>query len=355
MSTLWTRFDGFATGRGLLADWQAAFGQDFERVKGWIEPTGERAPSHPCVWKPPCGCRHEVRESRAGPVAVCVCGDGRCEAFPLEGARALIHRLDGCRFRRKLGDTLGLAPADGPPRASEGRSDLVGTYVPMQAPVYLAFVEGEAELVCEIERLRLQRPGPFVLLTPTRRFYSPEADAALGAAGALGLALTGLVDLEPGGNLRLIQPLEPLLAPWQEGVSAQAGLGEVLRRIHGEIAAARHEFSQRSTAAERLPEEDALRLFALVRELDPAGAAGKAPLLQVFRLYCLEGLAAEGVARRCGCSKTLIIRRLGQLRRKLGRNPAELRAFAGQFEAIEKSVGEFRGRRLSRHSMLYGN
>ena len=75
----------------------------------------------------------------------------------------------------------------------------------------------------------------------------------------------------------------------------------------------------------------------------------------LFGEIVLEGLAAEGVARRCGCSKALIIQRLGQLRRKLGRHPAELRAFASQFEAIEKSVGEFRGRRLSRQSMLYGD
>ena len=354
MSTLWAQFDAFATGRGLLADWEAVFGDDFERVKCWLKPTGERVESHPCVRKPPCGCRHELRAARAGPVAVCVCGDGRCDAFPVEGARALIHELDRSRFRRRLCDTLGLAPAGGPPPASGGRSDFVGTYLPIQAPVYLAFVEGEAELVCEIERLRLQRPGPFVSLTPTRRFYSAEAESALGAAGALGLALTGLVELERGGGLRLSQPLEPLLAPWRARVAAE-GVGAVLRRMHHELAAARREFGQRPSCPEPLPEPDALRLFALVRELEPGGAVHKAPLLQVFRLYCLEGLAAEGVARRCGCSKALIIQRLGQLRRKLGRHPAELRAFASQFEAIEKSVGEFRGRRLSRQSMLYGD
>jgi hypothetical protein len=39
----------------------------------------------------------------------------------------------------------------------------------------------------------------------------------------------------------------------------------------------------------------------------------------------------------------------------LGRNPAELRPFASQFEAIEASVSDPRARRLDRQRVLYGD
>lgn len=355
VSTLWTRFDAFGTGRGLLADWHAAFGRDFDRVKCWLKPTGQRAQSHPCLRQPPCGCRHHVRWSRAGPIGVCSCGDGECEAFPLVPDQILIYGLDRLRLHGSLRKALALDPADQVPGANPEPTPPVGLYAALQAPVYLASPESDAELLRDIQRLRIQRPGPFILLTPTRRFHSPETESALERAGGLGLTLAGLVELQPGGDLRLTQPLEPLLAPWRSRLAARGEIETVLHRLQREIAAARREFGHPPAPVQPLPDEDALRLFALVRELEDTGGARKAPLLQVFRLYCLEGLPAEGVAKRCGCSKALIIQRLHQLRRKLGRNPAELRPFASQFEAIEASVSDPRARSLDRHRVLYGD
>lgn len=61
--------------------------------------------------------------------------------------------------------------------------------------------------------------------------------------------------------------------------------------------------------------------FALVKALDSQQPSSKASLDTVFRLYCIEGLNAAQVARKCGCRRSLVFLRLEALRRKLGTHP----------------------------------
>jgi DNA-directed RNA polymerase specialized sigma24 family protein len=51
----------------------------------------------------------------------------------------------------------------------------------------------------------------------------------------------------------------------------------------------------------------------------------KAPLVKVFQLYCVDALSAAQVARKCACSRSLVMLRLQQLRKKTGCDPARLR------------------------------
>src|SRR5262245_2374411 len=58
-----------------------------------------------------------------------------------------------------------------------------------------------------------------------------------------------------------------------------------------------------SETAEAVSADVARSAFALLQKLD-LDAPLKAPsVLTVFRLYCVEGLPAERVARKCRCSK----------------------------------------------------
>lgn len=104
--------------------------------------------------------------------------------------------------------------------------------------------------------------------------------------------------------------------------------------------------------AEPVSEDVARQVFALIRELEIEGRWRKAPILQVFRLYCMEGLTAKQVARRCGCAKSLVILRLKALRKKTGREPAQLRNFSAHFEKIEDSLRDSRSSRIDRRSAL---
>ncbi|HWQ92665.1 MAG TPA: hypothetical protein VN673_13405, partial [Clostridia bacterium] len=68
--------------------------------------------------------------------------------------------------------------------------------------------------------------------------------------------------------------------------------------------------------------------------------------------YCLESLSAGEVAHRCNCSKALVIERLAQLRRVLGRNPAELRPYSTHFEQMDRSLSDSRARKIDRAHVL---
>jgi hypothetical protein len=61
------------------------------------------------------------------------------------------------------------------------------------------------------------------------------------------------------------------------------------------------------------------------------------------------------VARRCGCFRSLVFDRLRQLRRTLGRDPAELRQFSSQFEEIEDSLRDPRAKRIYREGPIEGD
>jgi hypothetical protein len=85
-------------------------------------------------------------------------------------------------------------------------------------------------------------------------------------------------------------------------------------------------------------DNEATRVFALVRSLDAGDRTRKAPLHRVFRLYCMEAKTVKRVARECACSRALVFRRLDDLRQKLGRDPVELRVLASNFEAFDDSL-----------------
>jgi len=122
--------------------------------------------------------------------------------------------------------------------------------------------------------------------------------------------------------------------------------------VHREIAAVRRKFGELRDAPAAVPESVARQVFALVHELETEGRWRKAPMLRVFRLYCVEGLPAVKIARQCRCSKSLVLLRLKRLRTKLGRNPAELRQMSSQFEEIEASLKDDRARRIHRESAM---
>lgn len=101
-----------------------------------------------------------------------------------------------------------------------------------------------------------------------------------------------------------------------------------------------------------VPEDVARQLFALIRELDIKGRWRKAPILQVFRLYCMEILSRDEVARHLGCARSLISLRLKQIEKKLGRKPTELRQLSSHFERIEDSLSDSRARKIRRSGLV---
>lgn len=83
----WQGVSCMSLGAGLMADWRWAFGSTVELVQPFLRPTGKIAESYPCPARPACECRHEVRETGFGLVAVCMCGPGECETYVIESQK----------------------------------------------------------------------------------------------------------------------------------------------------------------------------------------------------------------------------------------------------------------------------
>ncbi len=95
--------------------------------------------------------------------------------------------------------------------------------------------------------------------------------------------------------------------------------------------------------------------FALFKALDSQEGLREAPVFTGLRLYYVERLSAERLAKRCRCSKATIINRLRIIHRKTGTNPNQLRAYSSQFESIEKSLSDPRAKRIYRKGAAYGD
>lgn len=141
---------------------------------------------------------------------------------------------------------------------------------------------------------------------------------------------------------------ELLLGLMHASPEQMAAIGRVLALspkvlAHGHLADREH--------SEPVSEDVARQLFALIKELEIEGRWRKAPVLQVFRLYCMENLSRDEVAKRYGCVPSLVTLRLKAIEKKLGRKPSELRQFSSHFETMEDSISDSRAKKINRSGL----
>ena len=100
-------------------------------------------------------------------------------------------------------------------------------------------------------------------------------------------------------------------------------------------------------------DDEARRLFALLRTLELESYYRKAPVTRVFQLYCLEGLTRDRVAKKCRCSPALVTLRLRAIEAKLGRKASALCQISDYFDKIADSLSDSRARHIRRESALH--
>jgi hypothetical protein len=276
----WRALESFPSGAGLLADWQAVFAAQTERVRAFLKPTVRLGRSYPCPFKPACGCRHEVRGTDAGLVGVCACGD--CEPVDLEPAQLILHELDWERFGGALRGALELSEPDAQRAATKDSTHVVGIFAALHARVYVELSGAAKDYTDMVERLSAERQGSFVVMVPTGESLTRAARGAIARAGGLALALDEFVAVREGGRMTGRQSLAPVLARWAEELVRGDGNGELLRQVHHEIAAVRAAFAEERSARQRLEGMLGGGLFAFTRKIDAHS----------FRLFC--AILAEG-------------------------------------------------------------
>ncbi|PWU18784.1 MAG: hypothetical protein C5B50_08275 [Verrucomicrobia bacterium] len=350
----WPHFDSIPGGRALLSVWQNIFGAEFGCVQPFLQPTAERAPLLPCSRTPPCDCDHELREDiEGGFVAVCTCGDGDCPPIQVPPEQTLVYELNRQKLGHAICGALGLNITPGTASTSKGAMEL-GLYAPLHAPVFLYFPESEADLLRELEGLLSQRPGPILVLIPTRIHFTSAVESAQ-RSGCSVLALSVVLEVLEGARFRTTKSLVPALAEWTQRVATFRSNGDALEKLLAKLAAASDQRDSPIAGENELPESAATQAFALVKKLDSEEKArlGHPSVLTVFRLFCIEQLNATQIANRVRCSKLTVLRRLKLLQASTGLHPTVFRRFSSHFAEMEEQMRDPRAAHIHRKRMIY--
>ena len=92
--------------------------------------------------------------------------------------------------------------------------------------------------------------------------------------------------------------------------------------------------------------------FALLQKLE-LDAPLKAPsVLTVFRLYCVDGLSAERVARKCRCAKGTVMSRLRFIEAVTKTKPEQFRAMSGHLQQLHEDLNASGAREIYRRGLV---
>lgn len=323
MKTPWPALETIPGLIALPISWRNKIGEHFENFSALcLRPSQWLPRSYPCPRDPGCAFRI-LPVAHASQIT---CQDsfiGICERCPPECPNLTLTRADITplelnweKLARALCQALGLDTKIS--KLQIPHTIQIGSWSADAVPVLLTIQTERRHFrhaVCELIARLHQR---FILLAPTSQHFDALCQELLSGANAALFPLESIVTLTPNGNLL------PTKTP-----------GELFAKFAPE---------------EKLPEDAALRAFAILKSMDTDTPVRKASVFSVFRLYCMENLSAEQVAKRLRCSKGSVINRLALIRQKTGVDPEKLRAYSAQFTGIEQSLSDSRAPRISRQT-----
>ncbi len=300
----------------LVPQWEILAGPQFPALrKLCLQPANWTVPAFACPRD--CGCRHYVilRHDRAGAVAACRCEPPACPDFELSMADITPLEVSKPALAAAIRSAFGLSGHYADLRLPE--TFQVGAWSADLVPVILTIQFDSRTFRSVIAELGSSLRRPYILLAPTAGHMDANCQALLARDSAGFFPLDTTTVLTDDGRLL------PAKSP-----------GELFARFNPE-------------PKDAVSDNAAIQAFALVKALDNECPVRKAPIITVFRLYCMDGLSAQKIAHRCHCTTGLVFMRLRAIRAKLGRDPAELRQLATNFHAIDRSLSDPRARRIN--------
>ncbi len=318
MKNLWQGLETLTGAVAVPAVWRWHVDGDFERMRGaLLMPTGSMA-----TWYPSssvCRCKMRVVHHAADRiVGVSECGD--CDDVKLSVADVSLLALNWTKLGRALALAFGFQfreaamPIDGVRQ--------IGSFGGSGMPILLAVAQSQMEFTRMAQQLVGHFGKHFIVLTPTNLCVDGNAQTILRNAGAGLFALEAIVTVMPNGSLHAAKSAGELFSPFLAETTKPAS------------------------------DNEAQRLFALVKALELETKYRKAPVTRVFQLYCLEGQGRNEVAKSCACAPSLITLRLQALEKKLGRPPEQLRTMSAHFEKMADSLTDSRARVIYRREAI---
>jgi hypothetical protein len=177
-ASLWNSLEVLSTQAALLMEWKEELGDDFSAARVFLRPTQIQAESYPCTQMVSCGCRHRVIfDSPDDVIAQCDCEEAGCEAILLKAADLIIYSVDGEMLATDIRQAFYFDKSE-IVDFGEARSRWVGCWGVRRSRGFFYVPISEKGFLKEVERLSSAVPDPFILLTPTSRFYTAMVERA---------------------------------------------------------------------------------------------------------------------------------------------------------------------------------
>ena len=137
------------------------------------------------------------------------------------------------------------------------------------------------------------------------------------------------------------------------GPAVSEDVAQELSGLRRDVAAMRKDIRElrHEQTSDAVSDNEAARVFALMKSLDAGERTRKAPLERVFRLLVLEGHSQDAVAVKCQCSAGLVSLRVTEIERRMGRPLEQLRALATQLGSMDMPVDDSRARAIYRRGL----
>src|SRR5260221_3332211 len=318
--SVWSSLEPLPGLNAIPSVWSEKLGEEFNLFKAaFLQPRPAPAQSFPCR---NCGCAHDVTIHGPGDiVAVCACDPWNYDDLILTPGDIEILELNWSKLARAVCKAFGLAVKledYGPPNTVQ-----IGAWSADAVPVILTIQWDEGQFRHVVASLVVQLHRPFILLAPTSSHLDATSLGCLASIGAEFLSLESHLILTEHGAF------QPTKAP-----------GEIFVRFRPEPT----------------DDEEMLRkAILLAKAADTGQGSRKVTLYAVMRLYCFDCRSAREIARHCRCARSLVYARLAEMRKKLGREPAELRRYSGHFDTIQEALSDPRAKRVYRKGGVYGD
>jgi hypothetical protein len=314
----WSALEGISSLAAAPVTWKQFLGPDYEIFKSaFLDPAPRPAIHYPC---PGCPCLHEVVHRQDGGISAhCRCNPSACPPIPLQRDDIAGWQLSWTALVRSLRKCLQLAPSQ--LQVSVDRTLQIGSWSEDLIPVFITINYESHFLQSAVAELGLRLPSPFILFGPTKRLLTTRCLELLKHARAAYFDLASTIRLTEHGALICDQAPGSLFAAF-------------------------------TPQPKELPEDVARRAFALASRLDARGRMRPPTPLTVFRMYCVDEMTAERIARKCRCSKTTVLNRLQSIRSATGMNPGQLRAYSAHLANLDPATLDSRAKRIRPHALI---
>ena len=284
---LWQTLERLPSLEAVLAEWQIMLGKDFFNAQPFLLPTIRQSRTYPCTNRPACGCYHEVIvHTPERIVAVCRCDTRECKKILLQPKDIIIYALDSKKFSKAIQDAFAFNSNENTSFTAKPHRLPVGTHSKTHSPVYFLTQNTEEDFLKELEELISAETVPFILLTPSNQFNTPNAKDVLKRHQSVVIPLLSTLYFRGPGKFTITQSIQPILEQFKKGLGEGSGLVKTVERIDRNIEAVaknKHELESENEELKRLAKDGLFNFLTQVEADD----------FRFFIAICMHGDRAK--------------------------------------------------------------